>query len=769
MIMQEDEKYKEKFANLNRRALGSLRRGDFFYAAECMAEYVGQNGDRNDTIYKIRQLQAEMEMSCQWWKAGLPKPDDDNMVEAYFIPKLFTVWQDYVALDAMTANNNYLMSMRNRVRASGRDWSWSEIRKRLEAFVANIAVMQLQAGDDAMRERLRVVYQEQKKFRQQMFQYVLTELMFKDSDVEELEQLLLTPTVDNIDQRMIISALTINGLLTFDPRKTRLLLNVYRKSGDIPVKHYALVGWTLNLPLEYYPCIDDLRAEVKRLVDNDSAAREDIAQLQIQLGYCLSAADDSQDFQDEVMPDIINASNIRVTRKGFEMIEEDPMDDILGRSDAEKKMEEIEERMRWFIEKRHQGMDLFFQGFKHMKRYPFFNDISNWLVPFYHEHPDIVEAIDKMGGENGLLNMMLDSPICDNDKYSFIFAFLSIMDRMPKEIVEQCRMTPGSETAYKDWMSDPAILRRNYLQSLYRFFELFPYAESFRNPFSDVFYCGIFGDIIEDSPSVIAGNVLFRDTAFAPYSLDLARHFVRRHDPFMTREILSIYNNGEDSFDYLYLSALATMQDDFYTAEEYFVKCLEICPDSVPALKTYARLLFNSSEYDKAKDIYQKLMQIQENNLKWIFSYVLCCDKLGEHEENLNLLFRLNYDSPDDDNVKILLAKALLMLGRAGEAINYIDRIDIYNVSDSAREDMRVVEGLSLLVVGRRTEAVERLAMIIDKTQLEKEESPYSFANDKIRLDMIGYVDVLHERYGIGDAVLNLFIHEVARHVIARG
>lgn len=752
--------------NLNESVILRLAEGDFYYAAECMTAYIEKHADRNDTLYKIRQLEMEMNMSCQWWTKGTPMPAGDNMLESYFIPKLFTIWQDYFLLDFMTANNGYLLAMRNKVRASGREWSWAEVRKRLENFVANIAVMQLQSDLEGMQQRLRQILQEQKKYRQQLFQYVLTELMFKESDVEELEQLLLTPTVDNIDQRLILSALTINGLMAFDPLKTKLMINTYRKSQDILVKQYALVGWTLNLPVHYYPCIGNLHKMVKKLVNSDKAVREDIAQLQIQLAYCMSAAEDSKDFQAAVMPEIIKASNIRVTGKGIEIMEEDPMDDILGRSDAEKKMEEMEEKMRAYVDKRRQGMDLFYQGFKHMKRYSFFNDIANWLIPFYHDNPDITEAIEKSGGDNGLLNMMLDAPICDNDKYSFVFAFISIMDRMPKEIVEQCKMTPGAESPYMDWMSDPAILRRNYLQSLYRFFELFPYSGSFRNPFRDTFYHGIFGEKYIGAPVIIAGNSMLCDTLFEEDMLDLVKHFMRRKDFATAKDIFDTFDRHDmDDYELCYIRAVLNIDYNPFEAYECLKRCLELNPDNVQAKKFYAKSLYELHEYEDARELYRQIMEAQPNNRKWMFCYALCCDNMGEYEEGLKVLFRLNYECPEDDKVKIMLAKSLLMLGRAEEAIAHVEKVDLGTVDNDIRPDLVLIHSLCLLAVDRRSEAVSCFAGIMDK----QEKPSYNVVNNTLR-EHIDYCfkEKLFERYGIDNTMLNLFIHETAMTIRAR-
>ena len=743
---------------------------DFFAAIENIKVYIHDKGDSNATEYKLQQLEAEVELSCRWWKENQPCPPADDMLDSYFLPKLQKIWDDYFLLDMMTSNNNYLLSLRNKVRASGRDWSWGEIRKRLESFVSNIALLQLQNDNEAAQQRLEVIYEEQKKYRQQMFLYVLTELRFSGGDIQELEDLLLTPTVDNIDQRMIISALTINGLMVFDPLKLRLLVNVYTKSEDIPVKQYALVGWALTLPRYPYYCDSQTTQIVRDLVDNDATVREELAQLQIQLAYCQSADRDSRNFQETIMPDIMKASNMRFTDKGLEMQEDDPMDDILGRSTTEKKMEEVESRMRSYMDKRSQGMDLFFQGFKHMKRYPFFNDISNWLVPFYYEHPDIAPALHQMGG-NGILHLMLDAPMCDNDKYSFVFAFLSIMNKVPKDIIEQMQQTAPPENAYRDWMSDPAILRRNYLQSLYRFFQLFPYSESFVSPFCDT-------EEVEmpylDPPSwLIVANKTLMETRFDNNIIDLLKYFLRKKDFGAVQFILDEYNDCDDSFDLCYVrtlfyaDSLPDYEDEFLHNIEY---CLKVKPDSITLRKLYAKWLYSCEKFQEAKTLFGKLMEEKDGNRNYMFSYALCCQKLGDYDEAKKVLFRLAYEHPDDREVGILLASTLFLDGKTDDAFKRVDKLSADDLDEKVKKELTVVRSLSLLALNRREEAAKCYASSIEISDESAHfHTPlYKKVNDDIQRNLKEYSHRIKE-LGLDGKPLDIFTHEVYKLVKARG
>lgn len=735
-----------------------LSSGNFYYALEMIRVYVETHQDRNDTIYKLDQLESEMELSCQWWKNGDDKPEDDNMLNTYFIPALSRIWDDYMLLDWMTANNDYLLGQRNRVRGNGRDWSWGEIRKRLEGYVTNIAVMQLQRDIDSnLEEKLDVVYNEQKKYRQQVFVYVLTELRLRDSDRQELEELLITPTVDNIDQRMIITAMTLNGLVTVDPMKLRILLDVYSKSLDPFVRQYAFIGLMLMLPGRDYPTTKDIAKRIAELINTDDEMREELEQLQIQLEYCESADKDSSEFQKTMVPEIMKNSNFKKTENGIEIVDEDPMYDILGRSNAEKRMEEIEKHMRSYEDKRDKGVDIFFHGFKQMKFYPFFTDLTNWLTPFYSEHPDIKDAMEKIRRYKTIYDMVMGAPICDNDKYSFVFAFSNMMDRLPKELMDQI---PANEGKQQTWMIEPAVIRRNYLQSLYRFFELFPYKTSFVNPFSEDSEINRSYDSMK--MSLVAANDVFENTRFCDNMLDLMQFYFRRGKEETIYSLLDSFGKeNDDSFDYCYILALLESTNNFKYDDTYIKRCLEMKPDSVKVMKLYARCLFKEKKYGEAKSLYRQLMDLQEQNMKWAVSYAVCCINLSEYDEALKVLFKLNYEYEDDVIVAMNLAKTLFLVGRADEAERLLDKM-----GKNDDKEYQLLVGSCLWVQKKREKAVDVLALVDYKLT---NAGNFGVLSSTFNEYLEDYQDTMKEKYHLAPEEFDIMCHNIWKRLKAKG
>ena len=247
-------------------------------------------------------------------------------------------------------------------------------------------------------------------------------------------------------------------------------------------------------------CLNDrglkLFPEVGRLIEDtvaDSRCQEELTELQLQLIYCADAEGDRRTIQEEIMPELMKGSNLRVTGHGIEEVEEDPMEDVLNPGASERRMENMEAAMNKMMEMQKQGSDIYFGGFSQMKRFPFFYDICNWFLPFDMSHP-AVSKVMKGARWSSLLRKMLDiNRFCDSDKYSFVLAFEQVMNQMPDNLMKMLErgeenallydMDKGVANAAD--MESPAFIRRMYLQGLYRFFMVYSGRSMFRNPFVD--------------------------------------------------------------------------------------------------------------------------------------------------------------------------------------------------------------------------------------------------------------------------------------------
>lgn len=82
----------------------------------------------------------------------------------------------------------------------------------------------------------------------------------------------------------------------------------------------------------------------------------------------------------------------------------------------------------------------------------------------------------------------------------------------------------------------------------------------------------------------------------------------------------------------------------------------------------YARAQFSYKNYEEALEAYDDLLSLHPDKASYLLNKAVCLTNLARYGEALQLLYRLNYDSPDDESVNRVLAWALTCDGRYEQA-----------------------------------------------------------------------------------------------------
>lgn len=106
---------------------------------------------------------------------------------------------------------------------------------------------------------------------------------------------------------------------------------------------------------------------------------------------------DSQTIKDDIMPGLMRNQTLRFNRFGvIEEREDDELEDVLHPDAQDKATEEVEKHVERMADMQRKGSDIFFGGFSQMKRFPFFDAMANWLLPFTLNHPDLTTVREKI-------------------------------------------------------------------------------------------------------------------------------------------------------------------------------------------------------------------------------------------------------------------------------------------------------------------------------------------------------------------------------------
>ena len=603
------------------------------------------------------------------------------------------------------------------------------IRSVLESFVSDVAMLSLLPGAERT-EKAKDLYDRHQVFVNRLFNTLWTSCQWSDDDCAFYAGLMLSPMVDVVDQQLLVSAVTLGAMNQFDINKFKALTTVYQQSTDERVRQRALVGWVLSVfeGMDIFPEQDEI---IRKLCENKDTIRELYA-LQIQFFYSQDTEKDNEKLQRDIMPYLVDGSNITIGRLGIVEKEEDSLENILNQDAEDKRMEQMEEKVRKMMEMQKQGSDIYFGGFRQMKRFPFFNDLANWFTPFYIDHPALRTTIERIGQPNILETITNQGDFCESDKYSLAFAMESIINQIPENIKEMM----GSEGAFAPMgttldKSNPTYICRAYIQDLYRFFRLYRSSNELINPFID-----------NHKSSFVADTFFFVYKSFIGTGLDeykmrLALYLYKHKNMDKLVELMSTFHVEDANYNILmgYINLYFGKPDVAY---QIFNMVLQEDTENQWALKGMARAAMDCEDYDTAEHTYSQLLRLEPDNINYAVKRCVTLLKTERYAEAREELFRLDYQYPDNMNVKRVFAWTMLLDKSLDKASQLYDRI----LSDAPMAEDYLNSGYCWWAQGNIGQAKNSFQTWITVTKGNKDRLLEEIRNDQKVLDLYGITEI---------------------------
>ena len=602
------------------------------------------------------------------------------------------------------------------------------IRSVLESFVSDVAMLSL-LPEAERTEKAKDLYDRHQVFVNRLFNILWTSCQWSDDDCAFYTELMLSPMVDVVDQQLLVSAVTLGAMNQFDINKFKALTTVYQQSTDERVRQRALVGWVLSVfeGMDIFPEQDEI---IRKLCENKDTIRE-LYTLQIQFFYSQDTEKDNEKLQRDIMPYLVEGSNITIGRLGIVEKEEDSLENILNQDAEDKRMEQMEEKVRKMMEMQKQGSDIYFGGFRQMKRFPFFNDLANWFTPFYIDHPALRTTIERIGQPNILETITNQGNFCESDKYSLAFAMESIINQIPGNIKEMM----GSEGAFAPMgttldKSNPTYICRAYIQDLYRFFRLYRSSNELINPFID-----------NHKSSFVADTFFFVYKSFIGTGLDeykmrLALYLYKHKNMDKLVELMSTFHVEDTNYNILmgYINLYFGKPDVAY---QIFNMVLQEDTENQWALKGMARAAMDCEDYDTAEHTYSQLLRLEPDNINYAVKRCVTLLKTERYAEAREELFRLDYQYPDNMNVKRVFAWTMLLDKSLDKASQLYDRI----LSDAPMAEDYLNSGYCWWAKGNIGQAKNSFQAWITMTKGNKDRLLEEIRNDQKVLDLYGITE----------------------------
>lgn len=588
----------------------------------------------------------------------------------------------YILLNDMLAfgqNNNSRSHALAVTRAAGIDATPQAVKARLEDYVSSLAMLELEQGEQK-KKKAQAIHADHQKFMDSLFCHIITTPTWQEADADCYAEMLLSPTIESRDASLIVSALTVASGNVFDINKVSLLYRIATKSTDEHVRQRALVGFLLTADQRYKDMFPELQDMARDIVGEQSPyTLDDLVDTQKQIVYCLTVREDNETIQEDIIPELTSQNIIQITKNGdIKECEEGQDDDILNNEGEEDRMAKIEESMQKMRQMEQAGSDIYFGGFSQMKRFPFFYTLSNWLCPFYLDHPDLQPVTDSFG-ENGIPQMLRTSgPFCDSDRYSFLIALSSVYKRLPdgmKEMISGSNF--GSIGSMDDSFDTPGYIRRMYLQDLYRFYKLYPDNGDFVNPFipklslfKAVFFSNdLFGPLLDERRTLEFCDLLVRRKCYTRI-IELMPHVAltgwRRE--YYLGVALFREENPEAS-----IVKLEWALEHFDGTQQEEKKLLNLMLRNATAL----------DDRRQALSIYEMVLKRQPDNTKAKVHYLVTLIYVGRIDEALKLAYEVSFTDEKSLNVRRAYAWALLNAGKLNEALREYEQILKHSESDA--------------------------------------------------------------------------------------
>ncbi len=535
-----------------------------------------------------------------------------------------------------------------------------------------------------------------------LFYRVWFQNKINDTEADALLRLLTGDSIHTPYKAFIVSALMLSLQRYFDQQKFMLLFDTY-DSEEREIRQRAFVGLLINL-YKYDLRLSDYPAITGRLtiLNEDPEFKRNFEQVIIQFIRSKETEKIEKIIKDEIIPEMIKISPNLKDKMNLDSLMEDSFDEDKNPEWEEifKDSPELMNKMEEFSEMQMEGADVFMGSFSMLKIFPFFNEISNWFIPFFPENPELASIVENSDESNNrLIEAISSAPIlCNSDKYSFCFS----IQNLPKENREfmaegmNAEMNQFNELQADEELTDPGkkdgFVSNQIIQDLYRFYKLHPKKESFDDVFTwrfDFHNKKVLGKILKEDEKILRniGEYYFSKN-----------HFEEAAEIF--NYLLAIDKNGEL---YQKLGFCYQKSGDFEKALSAYKKAELFGLNKLWNFKKIALCYRNLNDLPKALEYYLEAEKIDSDDLNVQLNIGRCYLELEQFEEALKCYFKVEYLAPGNKKVWRPIGWCSFVSGKKEQAEKYFAKL----VEDGPNKHDLMNSGHVQWSLGNRKAALE--------------------------------------------------------------
>ncbi len=477
------------------------------------------------------------------------------------------------------------------------------------------------------------------------------------------------------DKALLVSSLTLSLIRHFDIQKVNLLFDFFEE-GENQVWQRALIGLFLGLyfhdyRLTYYPEITN-RLEAAR---ENHKVEKHIEAIVIQFLKAQETEEVTKRIREDILPEMMRMKST--------LEEKLDLEDIISSKNIEdenpewktvfKDTPDLYDKIEEFSALQMEGSDVFLSAFAMLKRFPFFNEMSNWFLPFHKDNQEVREGLSDQEKDfdvdTFVEGLERSTFLCNSDKYSFCLN-VRHMPTMQKSMMMELfnmELKALNEMADSDEMIDGSIkdkaIYTQYLQDLYRFFKLHPV----KKEFEDVF------EIEFDYENSNLFNVLVRDNEILR---NIGEFYFEKNHFEQAIRVFKLLCGTEENAELFEKTAFSYQKiGDFKKALEFYRKAELFGHRKSWVLNKIAYCSRKTGDYNTALKYYNEAEKLEPDNLliQTFLGHTMMAK--GDFEEALKYYFKVEYKAPKNHKIHRPIAWCSFVLGKFDQAEKYFLKV----------------------------------------------------------------------------------------------
>jgi tetratricopeptide (TPR) repeat protein len=478
------------------------------------------------------------------------------------------------------------------------------------------------------------------------------------------------------EKALYVSGILLSGLRYWDEEKVHRLIDFVGEEKQ-EVSARAIVALIILLyqyddRIEFYPNIIHRLS----LLKEDLKLEHSIEKIALQLIRTRDTLEIGRKLQEDLMPEMAKLKPKLEDKLKMDDIRDELLEE--GRNPDWQSMfsesDDLYRKVDEFMKLQMEGADVYMTTFAHLKQFPFFHELTNWLIPFHHENPDLAEIYaskSDLFDPDIFVDGLKNTPfLCNSDKYSFIFnlkflpedqkkmlsnAFLIELEGL-QEMISDEQLTSGDFTKRTVFIQ--------YIQDLYRFFKISPFKNEFEDVFEgklDLYRSYLYNEVIEDQ--TITRNIaeyLFEKEHYEE-ALDIFKMMLESRAG--DRELL-------EKAGYCYQK-----EGDYRQAISYYNQISLSGDQSMWTLKNLGICYRKINDYKSALKVYEKAAKLKPDDTTTESLIGYCHLKLGDYKTALKHYFKIEYLNPGNQHILRPIAWCYFALGELEKSDKYFRKV----------------------------------------------------------------------------------------------